>query len=96
MKKRELALLLALVIAEAVFFIPFMRLLDRVFPGPHMGFTLLGIWLYLVLPGAVLFVILILAVYTRSPVSSLRAVLNVGWLADLVLFAAAILFYRSG
>ena len=95
MKKRELALLLALVIAEAVFFIPFMRLLDRVFPGPHMGFTLLGIWLYLVLPGAVLFVILILAVYTRSPVSR-RVVLNVGWLADLVLFAAAILFYRSG
>jgi hypothetical protein len=49
----RVSLLVGLLVASAVFFIPFALLLDSVWPGAHMGFHLLGVWAMWVIPGSI-------------------------------------------
>jgi hypothetical protein len=90
--------LIAALTAEAILFVPIARLLDSLYPGPHAGFTLLGVWLFAVVPailviGAWVFWKYPLAV-GRRPERRHRLLL-ISWLLVIAIPAAGIAIYRT-
>ncbi len=81
-----------------LFFIPTARLIDSVYPGPHEGFTLMGIWLYIVVPGAAALGAAALGFYPRFAARGARHSSRfrlLAWAFLALLFAVALSCYRS-
>jgi hypothetical protein len=62
-------LLVSLLVAVAVFFIPIALLLDSLWPGGQMGFHLLGVWAMWVIPGSIVLSIATVLI-ARQPLPS--------------------------
>ena len=96
--KADLIPLLVVLVCEVILFIPAARLLDSLFPGPHAGFTLMAIWLYLVVPGAVVLATAALYFYPRAvrrgPTQAARFLLA-AWVINVLGLAAAMVRYRT-
>ncbi len=94
----DLAPALIALVVGALLFIPAARLLDSMYPGPHAGFTLMGVWLYLVVPGAAILGAAALAIYPRAAAKGAASAARLRvflWLVVLLFFVAAILCYRA-
>ena len=95
-QSRIAAVLVALGVG-AVLFIPAERLLDSLFPGNHMGFSLMGVWFWMVLPASVLLGIALALAHRnamRRGDEPARRIRYIGWCLAALLYVAATWLYR--
>ncbi len=93
-----LAVFLLALAGGALLFIPLARWFDSLYPGAHAGFTLMGVWLILVVPGAVVLGTAAVILYPRIASHGVREATLFRWAAwtlAALLFVAAISRYRT-
>jgi len=98
MRRRGVTGNLLVLAIGAVLFIPLERLLDSWFPGDHMGFGLMGIWVWIVLPATILLALglsLSFPRFSRRSAEHARRIEYLGWFLTALLYAAATWLYRK-
>jgi uncharacterized BrkB/YihY/UPF0761 family membrane protein len=97
MTSSVLPIVLVLLIG-VVLFIPAERLLDAWLPGNHMGFGLMGVWFWIVLPASILLSVGLVSIHRHASLrgpEQARQIRYLGWFLTALLYVASTWLYRK-